>query len=85
MEKRVIYTLLPVMEEEVIVEKRPVVKEEIVVTREVATETETVEADVRREQIDISGDEQLVDRDGMTRTQRAGGTVSRGYRDQRTH
>lgn len=64
---------VPIMEEEVIVEKRPVVKEEIVVTREVATETETVEAELRREEIDISGDEQLIDRDGATRTQRAGG------------
>jgi uncharacterized protein (TIGR02271 family) len=64
---------VPVMEEEVIVEKRPVVKEEIVVTREAAIETETVEAEVRREQVDISGDEQLIDRDGTTRTQRAGG------------
>jgi uncharacterized protein (TIGR02271 family) len=64
---------VPIMEEEIVVEKRPVVKEEIVVTREVATETENVEAEVRREQIDISGDEQLVDRDGTTRRQRAGG------------
>jgi uncharacterized protein (TIGR02271 family) len=54
---------VPVMEEEVIVEKRPVVKEEIIVSREVATETEQVEADVRRERVDISGDEELVDRD----------------------
>jgi len=64
---------VPIMEEEVIVEKRPVVKEEIVVTREVATETENVEADVRKERVDIAGDEELVDRDGTTRRQRAGG------------
>jgi len=64
---------VPIMEEEVVVEKRPVVKEEIVVTREVATETEQVEADVRRERIDISGDEDLVDREGASRRQRAGG------------
>jgi uncharacterized protein (TIGR02271 family) len=64
---------VPVMEEEVIVEKRPVVKEEIVVSREVATETEQVEADVRRERVDISGDEELVDRDSTARRQRAGG------------
>ena len=64
---------VPVMEEEVIVEKRPVVKEEIVLTREVATETEQVEADVRRERVDISGDEELVDRDSTARRQRAGG------------
>jgi uncharacterized protein (TIGR02271 family) len=64
---------VPIMEEEVIVEKRPVVKEEIVVSREVATETEQVEADVRRERVDISGDEELVDRDSTARRQRAGG------------
>jgi len=64
---------VPIMEEEVVVEKRPVVKEEIVVTREAATETEQVETDVRRERIDISGDEELVDREGGTRRQRAGG------------
>jgi uncharacterized protein (TIGR02271 family) len=64
---------VPIMEEEVVVEKRPVVKEEIVVTREAATETKQVEADVRRERIDISGDEELVDREGETRRQRAGG------------
>ena len=48
---------VPVMEEEVVVEKRPVVKEEIVITREATTETEQVESDVRRERVDISGDE----------------------------
>jgi len=64
---------VPIMEEEVVVEKRPVIKEEVVVTREVATETEQVEADVRRERIDVSGDEDLVDREGAPRRQRAGG------------
>lgn len=64
---------VPIMEEEVVVEKRPVVKEEVVVTREVATETQQVEADVRRERIDVSGDEELVDREDATRRQRAGG------------
>jgi uncharacterized protein (TIGR02271 family) len=64
---------VPVMEEEVIVEKRPVVKEELVITREVATETEQVEADVRRERIDISGDEELVEGETAARRHRAGG------------
>ena len=64
---------VPIMEEEVVVEKRPVVKEEVVITREVATETQQVEADVRRERIDVSGDEELVDREDATRRQRAGG------------
>lgn len=64
---------VPVMEEEVIVEKRPVVKEEVIVTREMATETEQVETDVRRERIDVSGDEGLVEGDATARRQRAGG------------
>jgi uncharacterized protein (TIGR02271 family) len=64
---------VPVMEEEVVVEKRPVVKEEIVVTREGTTETEQVAADVRRERVDVSGDEALVEDGTATSRQRAGG------------
>lgn len=44
---------VPIIEEEVVVEKRPVVKEEIVLTRDVDTETEVVEADVRKERVDV--------------------------------
>ncbi len=55
------------------VEKRPVVMVEVVVTRVGAPETELVEADVRRERIDISGDEDLVEGDSTMRRQRAGG------------
>lgn len=50
---------VPIIEEEVIVEKRPVVKEEIVLTRETATETETVDADIRKERIDVENDAEL--------------------------
>jgi uncharacterized protein (TIGR02271 family) len=64
---------IPIMEEEVVVEKRPVVKEEVVVTREVATETEQVDADVRREQIDVSGDDQLIEQEGTLRRRAGGG------------
>lgn len=45
---------VPIIEEEVVVEKRPVVKEEIVLTRDVQTETEVVEADVRKERVDVN-------------------------------
>jgi uncharacterized protein (TIGR02271 family) len=44
---------VPVVEEEVVVEKRPVVKEEIVVKKRAITEDRTVEADVRRERVDV--------------------------------
>jgi uncharacterized protein (TIGR02271 family) len=44
---------VPIVEEEVVVEKRPIVKEEIIVTRDVDTETEVVEADVRKERVDV--------------------------------
>jgi uncharacterized protein (TIGR02271 family) len=44
---------VPVTEEEVVVEKRPVAKEEIKIRKEVVEDTEVVEEDVRREEIDI--------------------------------
>ena len=45
--------VVPVIEEEVVVEKRPVVKEEIRIRREVVEDTEVVEEDVRREEVEI--------------------------------
>jgi uncharacterized protein (TIGR02271 family) len=45
--------VVPVMEEEAMIEKRPVVKEEIVISKEPTTTQRTVEADVRREEIDV--------------------------------
>jgi uncharacterized protein (TIGR02271 family) len=44
---------VPLMEEEVVVEKRAVVKEELVVGKRIVEERDTVEAEVRREEIDI--------------------------------
>lgn len=44
---------VPVTEEEVIVEKRPVVKEELRLKKEVVEDTEVVEEDVRREEVDV--------------------------------
>ena len=44
---------IPVTEEEVVVEKRPVAKEEIRVRKDVVEDTEVVEEDVRREEIDV--------------------------------
>jgi len=45
--------VVPVTEEEVVVGKRPVVKEEVRVRKDVVSDTETVEEDVRREEIDV--------------------------------
>jgi uncharacterized protein (TIGR02271 family) len=44
---------IPVTEEEVVVEKRPVAKEEIRIRKDVVEDTEVVEEDVRREEVDI--------------------------------
>ena len=45
---------VPVTEEELIVDKRPVVKEEIVVKKHAVEDTETVEADIRKERVDVN-------------------------------
>lgn len=45
--------VVPVVEEEVVVEKRPVVKEEIRIRKDVVEETQVVEEDVRREEVEV--------------------------------
>jgi uncharacterized protein (TIGR02271 family) len=47
---------VPLTEEEVVVEKRPVAKEEIRIRKDVVEDTEVVEEDVRREEVDIIDD-----------------------------
>src|ERR671914_587474 len=44
---------VPLTEEEVVVEKRPVAKEEVRIRKEVVEDTEVVEEDVRREEVDV--------------------------------
>jgi uncharacterized protein (TIGR02271 family) len=44
---------IPLTEEEVVVEKRPVAKEEVRIRKDVVEDTEVVEEDVRREEVDI--------------------------------
>jgi uncharacterized protein (TIGR02271 family) len=44
---------VPLTEEEVVTEKRPVAKEEIRVRKDVVEDTEVVEEDVRREEVDV--------------------------------
>jgi uncharacterized protein (TIGR02271 family) len=47
---------VPVTEEELVVEKRVVPKEEVVVKKREVVENETVEADLRRERVDVHGE-----------------------------
>jgi uncharacterized protein (TIGR02271 family) len=47
---------VPVTEEEVVVEKRPVAKEEVRIRKDVVEDTETVEEDVRREEVDVDNE-----------------------------
>jgi uncharacterized protein (TIGR02271 family) len=49
--------VVPVTEEEVVVGKRAVVKEEVRIRKDVVEDTEVVEEDVRREEIDVEGDQ----------------------------
>lgn len=53
---------IPIVEEEVIVEKRPVVKEEIRVRKDLVEEEEVVEADVRKEEIEVDDETRRRDR-----------------------
>jgi uncharacterized protein (TIGR02271 family) len=55
--------IVPLTEEEVVVEKRPVAKEEVRVRKDVVEDTEVVEEDVRREEIDV--DDQSTSRRGL--------------------
>ncbi len=45
--------VVPVTEEEVVVSKRPVAKEEVRIRKDVVEDTEVVEEDVRREEVDV--------------------------------
>ena len=55
---------VPVMEDEIIVQKRAVPKEEVVIRKEAKRDEKTVEADLRKEQVDVKpkGDVDLRDR-----------------------
>jgi uncharacterized protein (TIGR02271 family) len=44
---------IPVLEEQIVVTKRTVVRERIVVRKEVTTQTERVEAELRREHVEV--------------------------------
>ena len=48
---------VPITEEEVVVEKRPVAKEEVRIRKDTVEDTEVVEEDLRREEVDIEKDD----------------------------
>src|SRR5215218_6570943 len=48
--------VVPVTEEEIVVHKRPVLKEEVRIRKDVVEETEVVEEDVRREEVEVEDD-----------------------------
>jgi uncharacterized protein (TIGR02271 family) len=45
--------VVPIIEEEIVIEKRPVVREELRIRKEVVEDTEVIEEDVRREEIEV--------------------------------
>jgi uncharacterized protein (TIGR02271 family) len=53
---------IPVFEEELVCEKRVVVRERVVVRKEAVTENQELEADLRRERVDVDPDAAIVDR-----------------------
>jgi uncharacterized protein (TIGR02271 family) len=61
---------IPLHGEEVVVEKRPVVKEEVVIGKRMVEESTTVEADVRRERLDIDEGRTVTDSRGSRDRQR---------------
>lgn len=63
---------IPLTEEEIVVDKRPVVKEELVVGKKQIQETERVEADLRKERVDVDqpGGREHYDTDPKTRRER---------------
>ncbi len=53
---------IPVFEEELVIEKRLVVRERILVRKHTVTEERRVEADLRRERVEVEADPEIADR-----------------------
>jgi uncharacterized protein (TIGR02271 family) len=53
---------VPVFEEQLVIEKRLVVRERIIIRKHTVTEHQVVEADLRRERLEITADPQVADR-----------------------
>jgi uncharacterized protein (TIGR02271 family) len=63
--------VIPITEEEAVIEKRPVVKEEVVISKERVRDEETVEADLRKERLDVKKEGRAFD--DKSRPNRKGG------------
>jgi uncharacterized protein (TIGR02271 family) len=61
---------IPVHEEQAVVEKRPVVKEEVVVSKERVSEPKRVDADVRKERLDVDKEGDVRETDFRNRRER---------------
>ena len=55
---------IPLFEEQVVIEKRLVVRERVIVRKRRVTEEHLVEADLRRERLEVEADESVADRLG---------------------
>lgn len=64
---------IPIHEEEIEVRKRPEVKEEVVVRKRTVAEEEEVDADLRRERIDVEKHGDVRERDRLDEEDRLGG------------
>jgi uncharacterized protein (TIGR02271 family) len=53
---------IPVFQEELVIEKRLVVRERVIVRKHTVTEDRLVEADLRRERVEIDADPEIADR-----------------------
>lgn len=53
---------IPVFQEELVIEKRLVVRERVIVRKHTVTEDRLVEADLRRERIEVDADPEIADR-----------------------
>jgi uncharacterized protein (TIGR02271 family) len=50
---------IPLYEEELVVTKRTVLRERVIVRKQIAARTERVEAELRREQVEIDADDEV--------------------------
>jgi uncharacterized protein (TIGR02271 family) len=53
---------IPVFQEELVIEKRLVVRERVIVRKHTVTEDRLVEADLRRERVEVDADPEIADR-----------------------
>lgn len=53
---------IPVFQEELVIEKRLVVRERVIVRKHTVTEDRLVEADLRRERVEVDADPEVADR-----------------------